>query len=71
MKPYKSKSGRSSGVSGYVAGSNFIVVRFNHTFMNKFTYDSAGRLTVEKMKSLAEAQKGLTSFIAKLNPGFE
>lgn len=71
MKPYKSKSGKKSGVVAYETGLDFIVVQFSHGDVYSYTYQSAGKATVEKMKKLALAQKGLSTFIAQEQPGFE
>ncbi|MBG9378208.1 hypothetical protein I5907_18360 [Panacibacter sp. DH6] len=70
MKSYTSKSGKDSGVTGYETGRDYIIVAFgdNHYI---YSYGSAGKLVVEKMKSLALASAGLSSFIARHNPGYE
>ena len=34
MTPYKSKSGKKSGVTGFITGDDYIVVQFNYSEMN-------------------------------------
>lgn len=71
MKAYKSKSGKESGVAGYSAGADFIVITFAAGEVYKYTYDSAGEQHVEQMKALAEKQKGLSTYISQHHPGYE
>lgn len=70
MIAYESTSGKKSGVTAYQAGADFIIVKF-HDDVYRYTYKTAGETTVEKMKKLASAQKGLSTFIAQEQPGFE
>lgn len=70
LKHYKSKSGKESGVTAYETGADFIIVAFNN-HLYKYSYASAGKTTVEKMKSLAVASAGLSTFIAQHNPDYE
>ncbi|MBE7176352.1 MAG: hypothetical protein INR69_08125 [Mucilaginibacter polytrichastri] len=71
MKPYVSKSGKRSGVNGFSIHDQEIVVRFVNHDLYTYTYASAGKTTVEKMKKLALASEGLSTFIAQHQPGFE
>jgi len=71
MRPYNSKSGKSSGVTGYISGKDYIVVQFNNNTIYKYSYKSAGRDAVETMKVLASAMKGLSTYISQYNPGYE
>lgn len=71
MKSYVSKSGKSSGVSGYQIGDKKISVRFVNGDIYTYSYISAGKRAVEKMKVLALASEGLSTFIAQQQPAFE
>jgi hypothetical protein len=71
MRPYKSKSGKSSGVTGYISGKDHIIVQFNYSSNYKYSYKSAGRDVVETMKKLASAMQGLSTYISQHNPGYE
>jgi len=72
MTPYTSKSGKNSGVEAFQVGNDFIRVKFKHEpNPYKYTFRSAGKMVVEEMKSLAIDQRGLSTFIAQNNPGFE
>lgn len=64
MVRYKNLSG-NSGVVAYETGHDSIAVEFEDGAIYRYTYRSAGRLTMEKMKSLAEAGRGLSTFIAR------
>lgn len=68
---YRSKSGKESGVTGYIGGEDRIVVKFRNREVYVYTYASAGKEAVEEMKRLAEQQLGLSTFISKNNPGWE
>jgi len=70
MTTYKSKSGKHSGVTAYQNGHNYIIVQFNHSVVYKYTYRSAGKPTIEKMKALALANKGLSTFISQHQPAY-
>ena len=71
MKPYSSRSGKKSGVIAFDIGSDFITVQFHNFETYTYSHHSAGASVIEKMKSLARAQQGLSTFIAKYNPAFE
>ena len=71
MHPYRSKSGKISGVTAYETGSNFILVQFNYENTYKYTYRSAGKTVIEKMKTLALSQQGLGTFISQNKPPYE
>ena len=71
MKPYKSKSGKKSGVVAYSAGADHIYIRFSSGVTYKYTYESAGERTVETMKQLAGQQEGLSRYISQHQPGYE
>jgi len=71
MLPYKSKSGKNSGIKSYQPGKDYIVVLFKSGEIYKYTYASAGIKTIETMKKLAAANKGLSTFISRENPSYE
>lgn len=63
VKPYGNKSG--SGVVAYRIERDAIVIRFQNDETYRYTYERPGRFEVEKMKRLAEAGKGLASYISR------
>jgi hypothetical protein len=71
MKPYRSKSNKSSGVTAYHTGMDFIDVQFGSAEIYHYTYASAGEKVVEQMKALARANKGLSTFISRNDPEYE
>lgn len=71
MTPYHSKTGKKSGVTAFRIGEEYIKVKFEHSEkIYTYTYDSEDRSTIEEMKSLALAQKGLSTFISKHDPRY-
>ncbi|KGO87405.1 hypothetical protein Q765_06995 [Flavobacterium rivuli WB 3.3-2 = DSM 21788] len=64
MKKYLNKEGHS-GVTGYEVGTAGISVEFNHDAVYLYTYKSAGKKVVERMKELAEAGRGLSTYISQ------
>lgn len=64
METYKNLSG-NSGISAYAIDAESITVQFNTGAIYLYTYRSAGRNNIEKMKSLAVAGQGLNSYIMK------
>lgn len=63
MKPYKNISGKS-GVWAYLIGPDWIKVKFGRNGETyTYSYRSAGIEHVERMKVLAEAGKGLATYI--------
>lgn len=64
MNHYLNTKG-NSGVSRYSAGSDYIDVEFNGTSVYRYTYASAGKATVEKMKKLAVEGRGLSTYISR------
>lgn len=65
MKRYKDITGLS-GVTAYEAGKDSITVEFNHDTVYLYTYASSGKRTIEKMKRLANAGKGLSTYISQV-----
>ncbi|MDB5942794.1 MAG: hypothetical protein JWQ13_2360 [Ramlibacter sp.] len=70
MKPYKNVSG-DSGVVAYAIGADFIDVAFKGGARYRYSNRSAGKDKVEAMKLLAAAGRGLSTFIARAQPGYE
>ena len=64
MKKYKNLSGKS-GVTAYEAGADFIKVKFTDGSVYLYTYSSAGKEIIEKMKKLAVEGKGLSTYISQ------
>jgi hypothetical protein len=65
MKRYKNLEGHS-GVTAYEAGSDSISIEFNGDAVYLYTYSSAGKRSIEKMKKLAAAGKGLSTYISRI-----
>jgi hypothetical protein len=63
VKPYGNKSG-GSGIVAYEIEPAAIILRFTKGTY-RYTYEKPGQFEVEKMKRLAEAGKGLASYISR------
>jgi hypothetical protein len=63
MKRYGNLS-TNSGVRGYETGTDFIVVWFGD-WLYVYDYRIPGQTEVEALKALADAGKGLSSFISR------
>jgi len=55
--------GRTSGVSAYEIGSDYIRIRFSTGSVYTYSYRKAGSGHVEQMKLLALSGSGLNSYI--------
>jgi hypothetical protein len=64
MTKYENQSG-NSGVASFRIGPTSIAVAFRDGGTYLYTYTSAGRQNVEKMKILARAGQGLSTFISQ------
>jgi hypothetical protein len=64
MIPYQNLEGHS-GVTGYELMPNGIGVEFNHDTIYIYTYKSAGKKVIEKMKTLAKSGRGLSTYISR------
>lgn len=64
MKIYSNFSG-SSGVTAYQIADEEILVEFNRKKIYRYTYASAGKEAVEKMKLLAQQGRGLSTYISR------
>lgn len=68
MQKYGNLSG-DSGVIAYDTGGDFIDVEFRRATY-RYTYASAGESVIEHMRQLAEAGKGLSTYIAQNKPPY-
>jgi hypothetical protein len=64
MQRYKNLH-HDSGVTAYEIGNDSIQIEFAGEAVYLYTYQSAGRHNIEKMKSLARAGTGLSAFISQ------
>lgn len=64
MQGYRNLDG-DSGVTAYQIKDNAIAVQFRSGEVYEYTYASAGRGNVERMKQLARAGRGLSTFISQ------
>jgi hypothetical protein len=64
MEPYGNRQG-DSGIVAYEAGADFIRVQFRSGEVYLYTHRSAGLENVERMKWLAAAGRGLSTFISQ------
>ncbi|MEL1243377.1 hypothetical protein AAEO56_03815 [Flavobacterium sp. DGU11] len=64
MKQYKNLEGHS-GVTGYEIHDHSIRIEFNNDTVYEYTYASAGKRIIERMKKLAAAGKGLSTYISQ------
>lgn len=65
MERYKNLEGHS-GVTAFETGPESISVEFNHNAVYRYTYKSADRHVVEKMKKLAKSGRGLSTYISRI-----
>jgi len=64
MERYLNLSG-DSGVGGYKIGVDYILVQFHTGMFYRYSYARAGRHHVERMKILAAAGRGLSTYISR------
>jgi len=62
MQPYQDLSG-NAGVSAYEILEKAIILRFADEGSYLYDYEKPGKRHVEKMKLLAKAGKGLTTYV--------
>lgn len=55
----------NSGVVAYRIGTDYIAVKFRSGDMYLYTYNKPGKQAVEDMKRLAEAGRGLSTYISQ------
>jgi len=71
MIPYHSRSHKKSGVIGYLITNTSIKVEFSNGTVYTYSYKSAGKKTIEEMKTLALKSQGLSTYISQNNPKFQ
>lgn len=59
---YQSSSG-DSGVVSYDIGPEFITLQFKNGVVQHYTYEKPGKEHVERMKELAKAGSGLSTYV--------
>lgn len=65
MRRYKNRSGRS-GIQAFESGPEFIRIRFrDEDLIYIYNYTQPGKTDVEVMKRLAEAGRGLSTYISR------
>ena len=64
MSPYANHSGKA-GITAFELGGDYLDIRFVDGSVYRYTYQSTGVSNIEKMKKLALAGRGLTTFINK------
>ena len=62
---YYRNLGKNSGIRAYQIATNGLVVQFSDGSVYEYTYSSAGREAIDKMKILAKQGLGLNSYINK------
>jgi hypothetical protein len=71
LTPYKNLSGQS-GVVAYAVGPDHVDVKFKgRDDVYRYSERSAGKETVEAMKLYAINGRGLSTFIARRQPGYD
>ena len=68
IEHYMSRTGRSSLVRGFTIGDDYITVHLTDNTISTYTYASAGKDAVERMKQYARNQSGLNSYILLYKP---
>jgi len=63
MEQYRNLTG-NSGVKSYEIGADYITIEFNDGAIYRYTHASAGKENVERMKGLARAGQGLSTFVS-------
>ena len=65
MQPYLNLSG-NSGVTHYETGADYILVKFRRVKLPyRYSYESAGRPNIDRMKTLAADGRGLSTYISQ------
>lgn len=65
MEPYKNLAG-NSGVLAFEIGPDYIEVVFQGGAVYRYDYDRPGPDATEDMKGLAEAGRGLSTYISQI-----
>lgn len=64
MQPYSNLSG-ASGVVAYELRRNSVIIQFQDGWKYEYTTRSSGAAAIARMKQLAAAGQGLSTFIAQ------
>lgn len=64
MKRYEDITG-TSGITAYEIKDESITIEFSRGSVYIYTYSSTGKRNIEKMKKLALAGKGLSTYISR------
>jgi len=71
MHGYNSTGRKRSGVTGYEIGADHILVQFRDRTKYLYTFSSAGKTSIELMKRLSLANKGLSTYISQNKPPYQ
>ncbi len=63
-------TGKPSGVRGYEYGDDYITIYFTSGSVYTYTNASCGSSHIENMKRLAEAQRGLNTYVTRYKPPY-
>ena len=64
VEKYATRTG-DSGITAFETGADYIIVQFIGGDKYRYTYRSAGKRHIEKMKQLATDGKGLSTYISQ------
>jgi hypothetical protein len=64
MKPYDNLNG-NSGVIAYAFGPAWVIAKFQDGWNYEYTVKSAGAPAIAKMTRLAEAGRGLSTYVSQ------
>lgn len=73
MKSYFSISpitGKRSSIQSYEYGDDYITICFSNGSVYTYTIESCGEGHLSKMKHLADAQRGLNTYLTKFKPPY-
>jgi hypothetical protein len=71
MTPYKSKSGKESGVEAFEIGIDYIIVKFKHEEESYlYSESSAGTKAIRQMKDCTAVGIGLSTYISRQKPKY-
>ncbi len=65
-----STTGKPSGVKGYDYGDDYIIIYFTSGAKYTYTHSSCGSNHINNMKQLADAQRGLNTYVTRHKPPF-
>lgn len=68
MPKYLSEN--KTSIDSYEIGDDYIIIQFKNGVIYLYNYENTGIGIVETMKTIAERNSGLNSFIKKIKPAF-